>query len=325
MSYLRYLNQFNALENESFFSDSARGLFQRLLYHFNKPTNRKWEAPLQVNLTLLQMLTGSSPNTLKKSLKELQARGVIHYQEPEAGRGKTGPLRLLKVHRITGSPGELNPSDFDGFTDGFGDEFNYVAPVKPSTKPSTKPSNFDDTIREVREVRDVTTTGPAAKKKEGEIDFSQSPADASHTGGGAAAGPVSEGLRALADTDVLPPHFALSLPDSDPRKFIMIPQDAAMVDEYLRGHPDPKISKHAGSGHLFFDYYESVGFRVGKRQMENWRATARSYSFIDYKTIRENEQAAKRASRGGQLDKRAEGLSEAQQILADMRKEQAGG
>jgi hypothetical protein len=318
LSYIRCINQFNALENEAFFSDSARGLFQRILYHFNK--SRQWEASLPVNVPLLQLLTGSSPNTIIKALAELQRRGVVHYVEAPRGRGKTGLLRLLKIHRIKPAADDVKPSNFDGIDDGFVDDFTEPTEVKPSTKPSKS----DDTIRGVR---DVTTEGPPAEKKMG-VDDSQNPdASAPHTGGGAAAGPAADGLRPAREDDPVPPPFIdHRLSDDDPRKWEAIPKDAAMVDEYLAGHPDPQISKHAGSGHLFFDYYEGVGFRVNGRQMRNWRAVARGYSFIDYKALRAAEHAARQASqKGGQLDKRSAGVSEAERILEQMRKEAAAG
>jgi hypothetical protein len=325
MNWLRYANQFNALENEKFFSDSARGLFHRILYHFNK--SRQWEASLPVNVPMLQLLTGSAEGTVRKGLAELQARGVIHYIEAKRGRGNVGQLRLLKVYRIKPPIEEIKPSDFDGLTDGFSEGFNYVGPVKPSTKPSDKPSNFDDTIREVKVVKDVLTGGAGPEKKRGSDEVENPTASASHT---RARNDVdtSEGRQVplpLAEGETLRGGFVDErLADSDPRKWEARPQSVAMVDAYLAGHPDPEISKHAGRGKLFFDYYDQFNWCTkGGRPITNWRATARAFSYIDYKADREAEQAVKVAkSTGGQLGARSVGIDAAR---AKLRAQNSGG
>jgi hypothetical protein len=322
MNFIRLTNQFNALENEAFFSDSARGLFQRILYHFNK--TRQWEAALPVNVPLLQMLTGSSPNTIVKALAELQARGVVHYVEAPRGRGKTGLLRLLRVRRIKAAAVEEKPSEFDDLNDGFIDDFQPDDAVKPSGKPSGKPSNFDDTIRDV-DSKSLTSVEPTPSKKNAEASFSQSPGAASHTGGGAADVGTSisepEGLRPLREDEYLPVWVNPNLLDSDPKKWEAIPRDAAMVDEYLANHPDPSISQHAGKGELFYNFYKGVGWQVNGRPMMYWRAVVKGWGFVDFKQLRQDEAAAKIQARGGQVDKRTAAVDEATRLLNERRAE----
>jgi hypothetical protein len=322
MNYIRLTNQFNALENEAFFSDSARGLFQRILYHFNK--KRQWDATLPVNVPLLQMLTGSSPNTIIKALAELQARGVVHYVEAPRGRGKTGQLRLLRVLRIKAVADDVKPSEIDGFDDDFIDDFQADEVLKPSGKPSRKPSKFDDTIRE-QDSKSLTSVEPSPPKKNEEASFSQSPGAASPTRGGATDVDTSiaaaEGLRPLRDDEYLPVWVNPNLSDTDPKKWEAIPRDAAMVDDYLTNHPDPAVSQHAGKGHLFYDFYKGVGWQVNGRPMMYWRAIVRGWGFVDYKQLRLDEAAAKVQARGGQIDKRSAAVDEATALLNARRAE----
>ncbi|MCA8829411.1 hypothetical protein [Hymenobacter pini] len=98
---------------------------------------------------------------------------------------------------------------------------------------------------------------------------------ASHTRGG---GPAPANMEA----DELPSRPVAvdqSQPDDEYHRWIARPRDAAMVDEYLTRIKHPK----AGKGHLFFDWYEPLGWVIGRNRMpcQNWKALIKSFKFLE--------------------------------------------
>lgn len=308
MSYIEYMNQLHEVDRAEPLDPAAGWLYVKLIGFFN---DRRWPASAQFADPFLCMASGiKSANTLKKHRAELERRGLIQFAGGLHGSGKKGEYRLLMVG--SEKPSEkpsLIVSKFDSFSDGFGGDDS----GKPSIKPSGKVSNFDtNTKREDRE-DDVTTEGRRGiEKKIGEHVFSTAQPD-----GPAASAPHTGGAPALAlqPGEMLRGGFIdQQLPDADPRKWEARPKDAAMVDEYLAGHADPEVSKHAGKGSLFFDYYDGFLWCAGKdgKPIRNWRAVARQFSFVDYKAQREAQAAA---AGGSQIEQRSSTVSSARAML----------
>ena len=69
----------------------------------------------------------------------------------------------------------------------------------------------------------------------------------------------------------------------------------------------------------FFDYYESVGWMIGKKPMKNWQAAVRTWE-------RKDKEAANAANRQGYRQSRGERNEQAyRQYLAGLQQEGANG
>jgi hypothetical protein len=70
-----------------------------------------------------------------------------------------------------------------------------------------------------------------------------------------------------------------SLADDEYHRWLAKPRDAQMVDDYLTRINHPK----AGKGYLFFDWYEPLGWVIGRNRMpcQNWKALIKSFKFLE--------------------------------------------
>ncbi|MDF7809944.1 hypothetical protein P1X16_01085 [Hymenobacter sp. YC55] len=310
MSYIDYMNQFNVLDQVEAFDLYETRLYIKLLAFFN---DRKWQQPQQFADTFLCMATGiKSVNGLKKARAGLMARGIVEFEGGHHGAGKKGEYRLRQVNENGTEKLSPNLSHKLSYSDSLCDSFSTAEAEKLSPKLSQKLSSGDTNIKSIDKKIDVTERGASAtEKKIVEADFSPNGATASapHTGGGAAPAAADEPVQYRGG--FVDPRLS----DDDPRKWEGgRPKDAAMVDEYLASHHDPEVSKHAGKGHLFFDYYDGFGWCAGEhgKPIRNWRAVARQFSYIDYKA---NRQAAAALKSGSQVEKRTDSVSEARALL----------
>ena len=313
MSYIDYLNQFSRLNKAETFDVYQRALYTVLLEFFNdRRKNGVWRSTEHFADPFLCMATGMSLNTLKKARKGLEDRGVLGFGGGKRGAGKMGAYWLLTVSEEQAEklPNKLSFKVSSGDT--LNDSLSTAEAEKLSNKLSNKVSPDDTNIESIQITEDVTERGAsAAEKKIVEADFSPNgaTASASHTEGGAAPTAADEPVQYRGG--FVDPRLS----DDDPRKWEGgRPKDAAMVDEYLANHPDPEVSKHAGKGHLFFDYYDGFWWCAGEhgKPIRNWRAVARQFSYIDYKA---NRQAAAALKSGSQVEKRTDSVSEARALL----------
>lgn len=318
MSYVDYLNQLDELSQLQLFDPIETHLYIKLLMLFN---NRRkhgvWATSHLFADSFLCVATGLSANTLKKARTGLVARGLLHHETAGPGRGKMGLWQLLQVAGNEVEKPALKPSLKLSNSDSFSDGFTGTEAVNVSINVSRNVSKFDTNNKSIQNKQIVTETGRAGAENEDEIFASESPAaSASHTGGGAAQLTALEPGQSARGGFVDP-----RLSDDDPRKWEARPENAQMVDAYLSSHPDPAISKHAGKGQLFIDYYEGFEWcSKNGRPIMNWRAVARQFSFIDYKAEREKAVAINGSSK---VQQARTGVEDALEILR--RRQREGG
>lgn len=326
LSYVDYMNQLTELNRQEPITPAAGWLYVVLLGFFNdRRKYNVWPATVQFADPFLCMATGiSAPNTFKKHRAELVARGLIGGDFGHQGAGKKGTYWLLQVAENTAENAAEKPSLKLSNNDSLIDGLSYAEREKLSEKLSAKLSTIDTNYKKEEIKEDVTTEGPAGiEKKIAEHVFGlpdpeeiaaqrEAAAGAPHTGGGAALQPAQPGE--LLRGGFVDPRLS----DDDPRKWEARPKNAEMVNEYLAGHPDPEVSKHAGKGQLLIDYYEQYDWCAGKdgKPIRNWRAVARQFSFINYKAKREAEAAA---AGGSQVEQRQSSVSGARELLKAQR------
>ena len=165
--------------------------------------------------------------------------------------------------------------------------------------------------------REAADAAARAEKKIEEVELDNSESEglpapaaslrpASHTGG----------APANLEPDELPVRPVViddDLPDTEWGRWAKIPRDAEMVDDYLRRLHSP----HAGKGHLFFDYYRSVGWVIGKNRQpcQFWKSLVKSFRFIDPNPTPELTGASS-------VQKARNGVEEAREL---MRRKREGG
>ncbi len=83
--------------------------------------------------------------------------------------------------------------------------------------------------------------------------------------------------------------------DDEYHRWLARPRDVQMVDDYLTRINHPK----AGKGHLFFDWYEPLGWVIGKSRMpcQNWKALIKSFKFLENNASAANQRSASSQSR----------------------------
>jgi hypothetical protein len=320
--------QFNRLDRAEPFDLLETRLYIVLLGFFND-RDKDWTPRTEYFAdSFLCIATGiKSVNSLKKARAVLERRGLIRFDGANHGRGKMGAYQVL-IHGADGPqlPAE-KPSIKLSSNDSINDSFTAAESGKLSGKLSGKPSPNDTNIESVIS-KDRSNGGAARleKKIEGhqfslpENDTAADGSDGTDESTGGATDVDTLIPQPLQPGEFIPGGFVdARLPDTDPRKWEARPQSAEMVDAYLAQLPDKR--QHVGKGHLFIDFYEGKGWTTGKEGLtpiRNWRAVARSFSFIDYGAEREKQAAATAATVGSQVERR---LSTAERVREKLRKE----
>jgi hypothetical protein len=281
LTYVNCMNQFNALDNQEQFSVYATRLWIKLV---DRCSRLYWKNPFKQADPYLAAICGNwSVNTLKKHRQELERRGLLRFAPGGNGAGNMGIYMLLIGNEYEPEldlESYFKVSNADTLSDTVLGESTVKVSRKVSDKVSDKVSPNDTNKRLKTKDKDLFLRGGSAhplKKIEQVVEHPENPGDASHTGGGAAAGGRVVPLP-YEDGQGPPPFVDPRLTSQDPNAWQGRPESVEMVADFYRQHLDPAQQAKAPRAHLFFNHYKGQGWRKGNGMIiTDWRSVAEGY------------------------------------------------
>ena len=263
MNFYELHDQFFQLYAQESFTPAEGVLYFWWLNQFN---SARWPASLPRKVKQIAAELNWDEKTVDKARHGLQRRGLLDYQ---AGTKTVSAVWFLNYQPV---------ADYPRIDRKFSGQSAQDSPQINRKNSGRKEGNTADYPRIDRKF-----SGPIYKEED--KDSSKEDKDPL-TGAGAGEAEENSPLANDPNTEAPSPRCAApsspaadELSDDEFGRYRAIPRDAAMVDAYLAQINHPK----AGKGALFFDYYESRGWKHGQHshRCENWKALVRGFGFRD--------------------------------------------